>query len=330
MAGICALSAALRQKGTETVFVFPPRAKDRDYVTLLQKDGYAVYFQPKGLPATVRLFRQILRKHEVRLVHSHFIDSESYVPLRIATFGKKIPHFFHAHSLPKFPATGWKTALRRRLLHADTMLCVSDAVRNAYTACGFDHCVTVPNGIDFQRLHEGMRIDNPSPSVLMFGYDFRIKGIDTALNALDFFDPMHRYTLRICVANHRDAAEDFLRNRFGQIPPWVELLEPRSDVGTYYQSSDIFLSASRTEGMPYAVLEAAYCGLPLVLSNIAPHKELALPQMELFPAEDQKALFQALHRAESLPKGMNTRTVCEQYSMDRWTEQVLALFPDFS
>lgn len=42
----------------------------------------------------------------------------------------------------------------------------------------------------------------------------------------------------------------------------------------YLQASDYYISASLAEGMPNAVLEALSCGIPCVLSDISPHKEL--------------------------------------------------------
>ncbi len=42
----------------------------------------------------------------------------------------------------------------------------------------------------------------------------------------------------------------------------------------YYQASDIFISSSFAEGLPNTVLESLSCGLPCILSEIEPHKEL--------------------------------------------------------
>lgn len=42
----------------------------------------------------------------------------------------------------------------------------------------------------------------------------------------------------------------------------------------YLQASDILISASFAEGLPNTVLEAMACGLPCMLSNIGPHKEI--------------------------------------------------------
>lgn len=46
------------------------------------------------------------------------------------------------------------------------------------------------------------------------------------------------------------------------------------DVVPWLQASDLFVSASASEGMPLAVLEAISCGLPALLSDIPPHKEI--------------------------------------------------------
>lgn len=42
----------------------------------------------------------------------------------------------------------------------------------------------------------------------------------------------------------------------------------------YLQASDVLISCSLAEGLPNTVLEALSCGLPCILSEIAPHKEL--------------------------------------------------------
>jgi glycosyltransferase involved in cell wall biosynthesis len=56
----------------------------------------------------------------------------------------------------------------------------------------------------------------------------------------------------------------------------VEVLIPGlvSDVRPFFAASDIFVSSSRSEGLPNAVLEAMACGLPPVLSDIEQHREI--------------------------------------------------------
>jgi glycosyltransferase involved in cell wall biosynthesis len=49
----------------------------------------------------------------------------------------------------------------------------------------------------------------------------------------------------------------------------------RDKVFEYFALADLFVSASRGEGLPVAVMEAMACCRPVVLSDIPPHREIA-------------------------------------------------------
>ena len=49
----------------------------------------------------------------------------------------------------------------------------------------------------------------------------------------------------------------------------------RDKVFEYFTSADLFISASRGEGLPVAILEAMACCRPVILSDIQPHQEIA-------------------------------------------------------
>jgi glycosyltransferase involved in cell wall biosynthesis len=49
----------------------------------------------------------------------------------------------------------------------------------------------------------------------------------------------------------------------------------RDKVFEYFALADLFVSASRGEGLPVAVMEAMACSRPVVLSDIPPHREIA-------------------------------------------------------
>lgn len=72
-----------------------------------------------------------------------------------------------------------------------------------------------------------------------------------------------------------------------------------TNIQTYLQASDFLVSSSRTEGMPNAVLEAMACGLPCILSDIQPHREILDYQPQagtLFPVGNAGRLGEAIRR----------------------------------
>src|SRR5690606_21428417 len=54
----------------------------------------------------------------------------------------------------------------------------------------------------------------------------------------------------------------------------VHFLGRVSNVSECLQGADYFVSASKSEGLPMAAIEALACGLPVLLSDIDPHKEI--------------------------------------------------------
>ena len=54
----------------------------------------------------------------------------------------------------------------------------------------------------------------------------------------------------------------------------VHIVGRVKNVEMFLKASDYFISSSRAEGLPNAVLESLACGLPVLLSDIGPHKEI--------------------------------------------------------
>ena len=75
--------------------------------------------------------------------------------------------------------------------------------------------------------------------------------------------------------------------------PQIHFMGKRADVALFLQNSDVFVSASDSEGLPNAVLEALACGCSVILSDIPQHKEILnfLPECgRLFALHDKEAL----------------------------------------
>ncbi len=91
------------------------------------------------------------------------------------------------------------------------------------------------------------------------------------------------------------------------------------DLPRYYRSSDLYLSASHSDGSSISLLEAMACGLPALVSDIPGNREWVTPgeQGWWFPDGDSQAMaeaiVQAVEQRERLPEmGRAARKLAEQ------------------
>ena len=99
--------------------------------------------------------------------------------------------------------------------------------------------------------------------------------------------------------------------------------------------ADVVVNVSEMEGLPNAVLEAMSCGLPTVLSDIGPHRELIGGNQAglLCDGSDPHNIAEALRRLRDLPElraelGRAARRIVEEkFTWDQVTRRLIAIFP---
>ena len=96
------------------------------------------------------------------------------------------------------------------------------------------------------------------------------------------------------------------------------------DIPAWYAMADAAVSASRSEGLPFNIMEAMYAGLPVVASKVKGHSDLIEDGVTglLYPYGDVEACAEQVMRlvgSEQLRRelGRNARENVEQYGLER-------------
>jgi glycosyltransferase involved in cell wall biosynthesis len=113
----------------------------------------------------------------------------------------------------------------------------------------------------------------------------------------------------------------------------VQLLGLRNDIPDLLAACDLFVSASRWEGLPVSVLEAMAAGKPVVATRVGDLPQVVLDGMGvLVPPGNPDQLADALRLVIADPRcgasyGSAAREhVLKEYSASRWADRLLALY----
>jgi glycosyltransferase involved in cell wall biosynthesis len=122
------------------------------------------------------------------------------------------------------------------------------------------------------------RIDDDKRQLDLIAAYTRLQTPDWKLALVGDADYSGAYARRVAEAARKVSGVTLLGHQSG-----VALAE-------LYTHAGCFVLPSRFEGQPIAVLEAASYGLPVVLSDIAAHREIAVPRARYFAVGDVAAL----------------------------------------
>lgn len=92
----------------------------------------------------------------------------------------------------------------------------------------------------------------------------------------------------------------------------------------YIQNSDIYVSASQIEGLPFNIMEAMHAGLPIVASDIKGHRDL-LPKESLYKYNDLEGLVSLVNSINDHKKSYNL----EKYKLDSVLNENMKIYTAF-
>ena len=275
----------------------------------LQEAGYEVTilgsmkkhgFDLRGLLSLLRL----IREKEIHILRTHSYHANLYGRTAgiLAKVPVVIPSFHDQYRSPDTPK------IHRRLLNyslsyfSDALVAVSNSVASdiaRYDMVKPAKIKIIYNGIEIEKFNREIS-KHEARKILNFPDDFTIIGSVGRLTA----QKGHRHLIEaasklrnVCVAIAGDgclmeelrifAEESHVQCIFtGRLSP--------DQIPLFLKAADIFCFPSLWEGFGTAIVEAMAAGLPVILSDIPPHKEVAGAAGMFIPAGNAEALAVAL------------------------------------
>ena len=164
-----------------------------------------------------------------------------------------------------------------------------------------EHIALIPgSGVDTERLRPLPEAAGP----ITIGYVGRLledKGLRALVAAHALLNERGE-TIKLLIAGDSDPANP-ASIPAAQIAAWrqqpgLELLGHVADVASVWAKAHIAVLASRREGLPLSLLEAAACGRPIVATDVPGCREIARADLNalLVPVDDAPALADAVQR----------------------------------
>ena len=270
-----------------------------------------------GAEAFIHTFLGVLRAARTRpdVLHIHAIGPAFFTPLARA-LGLRVVVTCHSRN---YDHAKWGRTARALLRFGERLgmrfangrIAVADGLGTDLSRRYRVPISIIPNGIDQPRRTRS------TATLRTYGltanrYVLMVARIDQDKRQLDLIAAFARLRMpgwKLALVGGADHAGAYARQvaeAAGMNPDIVMLgHQTGAALAALYSHAGVFVLPSRFEGQPIAVLEAASYGLPVILSDIAAHRELALQPARYFAVGDVAAL--ARHLEDVCAAPLNVR-----------------------
>jgi glycosyltransferase involved in cell wall biosynthesis len=275
------------------------------------------------------------------LVHAH--SAKAGAVARVAALVARVPAVYTPHAWSFLAARGrvervvYRQVERLLTFACRRIICVSRAERELGRAVGAERkCVVVPNGVEAPAVPTGGSGQDGRVVVGTVGRLAPQKGIDLLLQAAELVRrerPEASFRIAgdgpLAEQIHEEARRRGLADhvRFDGLVdgPWGVLAQ-----------LDVFVLPSRWEGMPFTLLEAMSCGLPVVSFDVGGVTDLIPDEAHgaVVAPGDVRGFADAILRFVDSPETRGRvgaaarRRVLEEFTLDRMIERTHEVYRD--
>lgn len=216
---------------------------------------------------------------------------------------------------PGYPP-GWKSALRRLLGRRADAIVANSREGHDYWGTGD----VIRNGVPCREIDAAPPAEAQGPTILFAGRIDEGKNVATLIEAISRIDGV---TAVVCGDGPQRPAMEQLAARLG-IAQRVVFAGSVSDLWSRMKAADAVVTLSRFEGCSNVVMEAMACGTPLVVSDIAAHRELLDEQSASFVPCDDAAQAAAAIRSLLLDRdAARARAQTARARVEQWTVEAM-------
>lgn len=252
--------------------IIEQRAKNKNLISYIITERSKVDWQ------AIRKLKNLLEEHRVDILHSHGYKADCLGLLLSKLYKVKLITTTHgwASSNPKMRFYYWIDKIVIR--YYDKVIAVSEAMRRELLAIGISpqKLVAIHNAIDTEDFKKSgssdirrqLNLNEQTPLVGTISRLSKEKNLETLLFAAKEVISKEKEVRFLIVGEGPERINlESLANKL-KIKDNIILLGHREDIKKIYETINLLVSTSATEGLPNTILEALSMGVPVVATKV--------------------------------------------------------------
>lgn len=261
------------------------------------------------------------------------------VPALISKKFYKIPYVVWGRGSDIYlPAVLTKLTSKTTMKNADSVIALTEDMKQAMQSIYIRDIAVVPNGIELKKYMSKAPVNlikGSEKRILFVGRLYPVKGVQYLLQAMKIIHEEMPDVKLILVGDgeereHLESLTDSL-----EIKECVEFAgrAPHEEVQDYMNQAEVFVLPSLSEGFPVTILEAMACGLPIVATRVRGVPDIVEEGINGYlvdtknPEQIARALLKILGN-EQLGKDISKNNIekVETYSWDKIAVQLERIY----